>query len=384
MMVILLVVWRFVKRVAFPSIVALVGAFAGLWVSVYSSELKSAFAQIATNGSFAQATEPHVLIAAALFIGFFVIFAAQQQIQNSASNEAQRELIAETTVLRVMVADLKTLPPEGFLQSFQESFLSVGELMLFTRPLDTGRVDHDDMIRSVLLSIATLARHYDRQPEGVLYSANVMVYWSNESLRGISGTGRANELLDVLRFSDGRDEHFSSGNGLLELIPSLAAGADGEVHAALLPLALPVSHSPTVRLMVGDKFNVLPGAPFAIALGRYAHYDSIDTMLKWCRDEADISQSVQEQLRMHFHNGQGQDIRSFLSIPLAAGGTPIGVLNVQASASRMLYHGGTLRFVPVVTPLVSLLTYLVGNWVVERERSYLTGPKQVSAQAELK
>ena len=118
MMVILLVVWRFVKRVAFPSIVALVGAFAGLWVSVYSSELKSAFAQIATNGSFAQATEPHVLIAAALFIGFFVIFAAQQQIQNSASNEAQRELIAETTVLAApAVLNAMRVPPRPLKES---------------------------------------------------------------------------------------------------------------------------------------------------------------------------------------------------------------------------------------------------------------------------
>lgn len=366
----------FALAVAFPALVALIGAFAGLWVSVYSTELKNSFARIAKDHSFAQAGEPHVLVAAGLFVGFFVVFAAQQFVQTRASARAQRELIQETDTLRKMVAELKTMPSAEFLRSFKDSYGSVQELQLFTKLSDAGNVDHVTMIQSLLRIIATLAQRYDKRRDNVSYSANVMVYWDNTQLQKMTGTPEATRLLDATMFADSRDEYFTSGSGLLELIPNLAASADGVQHSPLELLVLPVSSAPVVRLSGGDRFNVLPGAPFAISIGQFAHYDSIETMLKWCRDEADISIRVREQLQAYFHTGKGKDVRSFLSIPLTISGARVGVVNVQASAPRMLDHGGTLLFVPVVTPLISLLTYLVANWVVDRERERaLIGPK---------
>ncbi|WP_143266386.1 hypothetical protein [Paraburkholderia caledonica] len=372
----ILAFWRFSTGVAFPAIVAFVGAFTGLWVSVYSTELKNAFAEIAKNRSFSLVTEAHVLIAAVLFVFFFLIFATQQHMQTRASARAQSELIQETNTLRSMVTELKTLPPGDFLQSFQESFLSVQHLLLFAKPSEARDIDHVTMIQSVLRAIATLAHRYDRRPDNVKYSANVMVYWDNLTLQKMIGSDDAKALLNAVIFADVRDDHFTSGRGLLELVPSLAATADENAHSEPDQIVLPVSDTPWVNLMAGDRFNVLPGAPFALSLGRFAHYDSIETMLKWCQDEADISLKVRDQLRSYFHGGKGKDIRSFLSIPLRLSDASIGVLNVQASAPRMLDKGGTALFVPLITSLVSLLTYLVANWMIERERERtLIGPK---------
>lgn len=368
------------KRAAFPVAVAVLGAFAGLWIFLYSQELRDALSQLGTKGGLRQAMTAHVVIAFLLFIAFLVVFALQQYTLKMADKAAQHELMSESTTLRTMIADLKTLPPEGFLQSFQESFSSVAELMLFTRPVDGKTTDYADMIRSVLRSTAALARGYDRDPEGVEYTATVMVYWSGESLQKHFDTPRSKTLLSTLKFSSAVDHHFSSDDGILELVPALAASANAAQPPTLAPLALPVSKNPRTRVMGGDKFNVLPGGPFAVAFGKYAHYESIEAMLKWCRDEADILQSVQEQLRVYYSNGDGKHIGSFLSVPLTLNGMHIGVVNIQASAPRMLSHGGTARFVPVLTPLVTLLSYLVSNWVIQRDQIALALPRPVAMQ----
>ncbi|HEY9280057.1 MAG TPA: hypothetical protein VIP51_08285 [Eoetvoesiella sp.] len=385
-----LFLWVFILSI-FPAFVALTGTVAGLWASIYGPELKAALLAL-WNSQF-DSIQQEAWIGISLVVVFFLLYALQQSAKNMQEADAKRKLFAETDKLRLLVERLETMPPDGFLQKFQDLYREISELGYI--PVQEGVTQEiiEEAIRSVLDAIATLAYQFDGAPNGQKYAANLMLCRAYEHIMNLSEQEKANIEQRLIFCPDIPSPKLDSVKAVLDLIPQLSSDFKyPEGDSQRTPsIALPVGHDLQVNLGPdsGLRYKVLPGAPFVAMAHQYAAFESIGALLGWCQDKADFTQTTINEIRNYFHDGKGKHIKSFIAVPICirtaaddqlppcigglaidigAGGTKqreycLAVLNIHSKSEDILGASGYGMFVPIIEPFVKVLSHLLETYV---------------------
>ena len=294
-----------------------------------------------------------------------------QQQAESARDEYEKEL-------KKHLADLKTMPPKTFLlsakEAFEASYISCREV------LDHGDTEPDKLerlergIRQVLRSILFLASEFE--PDFGLYShfaTNVMLFHSVDDL----SEAEQKLLEDRLVFCDESTTIARLGAVLdlrTQMSTTIKASVEGEPDETLVRgFALPIprtGHS-------GTKTRIIPGAPAAAWYGNRQAMDDTRTMHEACRKHGDFTEPVLDEIKQYFDHGDGQDIRSFICIPLygscavkASDGTIedqdelVGVLNIHSDQTGLLSDENEPldEYIFTIAPLAVLLVDLIRTW----------------------
>ena len=397
----------------FPAVVALSGAVAGAWVSIYSTEMKASVPMmVAANPLSAYSFEAKT--GWGLFLLFFLLFAMQQTATNRRDANARAELVEESNRLKKLVERLETLPPAGFLQKFQSLYQELVHLYLLPLSDNLTKQSIEEDIRSVLKAIASLARKYDNAPEHTVYVANLMLCRSREQVASLS---QAEQQLLESRLVFCPELATPKCHGLGAILDTVAELSSDYVGGA-------ASHTPAIVLPIpmdrltndlgperGTKFRVLPGAPFAAATHQYAAFDSIQALLKWCAEKADLTQATVTEIQAFFYDGPGKDIKSFIAVPICLvvdssaeplqkfGGLPkpledeaipasmrgspvredcLAVLNVHTFTEKILRGNGYPLFLPIIEPFCKLLSILLvlyetRTWTDDDQAAIISG-----------
>ncbi len=353
---------QFTTQWWFAGLTAMAGAFAGLLGSVFSGEIKSAFPFVLQNGP--------IEWVAVLFWSALGVFGAMFGLNfrgQAQTAELQIDRLHEET--RVLERLLRTLPPENFLERFETvleaTYISVLECK---QKSDDPKQLLINAIKANLGAIAALAKMFDGDHEGVIYSANVMMYVPVNSLTD----AELSTYQGRIRFLG--EEHLNlrdALSGLLVLDPRFAMSVkSGELKedTAMIEVILPVP-SPD-RRSYAKQSGVLPGAPEAFlhpdGLSGYADTASL---ANFCRDQRPFHPRVAEELETYFETAPGDQIKSFFSISipsaeeLCIGSScePMGVLNMHSNKTNILGEKEVSMFLPLVRPFVLWIATLLAE-----------------------
>lgn len=234
-----------------------------------------------------------------------------------------------------LIAQLRTLPPEGFMRDFPH--LSVGMLAPFSLAMASSDPAHIDMaIRMALRAAAQMAARFGRDPHG-LFFANAMRFHPAESCGPMSTWSELQLRLHPEGF------RYDAIEGALVFDPaqstvSISDGAAPAPRVEELRIAIPnpprdgsgtAGRPGPLRVLPGSASAFVTGHPFIAEDTHDMHGD-----LK----EYSVPQAVLEASQQYFRNGDGGDVRSFISLPIRSpgeNGTPdgpaSGVLNIERS-----------------------------------------------------
>lgn len=371
----------------FPSVVALLGALAGFWVSLYASEMKSAFESIINIISFGKVTinEPVLIkiLGFSLVILFFVSFMLQQHARNKREDESNDKIINESKNLSLLVERLGTMPPAGFLQKAQEIYKEFALLPLFLVVEEEQETeDIARNIRYILSSVCALAKHYDSENKEAKFSANLMLCRSADQLCILPNDQRQfiekNLIFYNQEIPNPKIDHIY---GVLDIVPELTTCYDEVNSDEVVPIALAISKYLYSKDQTnGSRYSVLPGAPFVVHTHNYDCHMSSDDIVKWCDDNSDILWGVRHEIKEYFKRYTGV-IEGFISIPIMVrqfdnvppatffGAMPkeiqnssetmyefvLAVLNIHCDKRNMLLEVGHKHLVPLLEPICSLL-----------------------------
>jgi len=328
-------------------LVTIFGVLAGLSGSLYSSQIKETLKLLRPLWQFVPETAVFWL---ALFI-FAGLFFGRQWASDEKTGKAQQNLIEKSSALEKLV---KTLPPQGFLTRFSETYALSHEATYRIFNQDITRPDEVDLvIRFILQNVVSLASAFDGQPDGVRYAANVMVYYSRV---GIAAEEEAALRGKILFF----DRDPLGLAGYLKMEPTLSTSTDSASNqdSSLDDFTLPVER---VEVSPQGRYRQLPGAPLAFQQNGALHYDDTTSLGEWCRRYGDFSESIAKQVETYFLSEKAQRIKSFVSLAIpdsAEKQRPIGVLNVHRNRPNMLR--GEEAF-PLFFPLLKPYAMLIGN-----------------------
>jgi|GEM_PF-6646324 len=379
----------FLVSAIFPAIVALTGAFAGLWSSLYSKELQQDLTQLKDHGLYFDLSHES-FIAVLLFVIFFILFALQQSAQNRIQKRNNLKLESKSLELQSLIENLLTLPPDGFLHKFQTHYRKTAPLQvqaILGENLKKNELERD--IRTVLKSLVDLAGTFEGYKQAQSYESNIMLCVRPDDALFL-GLGLSKDYSSKVLFHEGK-EIIMSGiySELLVLLSCLSSRyekADKSVVDApddSIEIILPVHKNcdAAVENFSQRRFVVLPGAPYVARTHSYAAFESINEMLKWCSDKADFTDNIVGQIKHYFSTERGSKIRSFISIPLLVsfpkasdsfefGGVPLelsdgsiqlclGVLNIHSDNENILGGSGYKMFLPIIEPFLNILVALL-------------------------
>ncbi len=351
---------RVASHWSFAGATAAMGAFAGLLGSVYTAEIKNAF----PFGWWPD--DPVVWVAVSFWaslVGFGIMFGLNIRGQARAAERQIDRLRDETRVLEGLV---RTLPPENFLERFQSVLEETYTSVLQSRQQGPDQQRLVDEIQTNVGAIAFLARMFDGDHEGAIYSANIMLYKPMTELKD----DELARLEGAIQFLG--EEHLvlrESLSGLLVLNPSLAMSANAKTRyqdANMPQLVLPVP-SPD-RRCYGAYSGVLPGAPEAfLNPDGLSAYMNTDSLAEYCRDQKLFHPRVADELQTYFNTPPGNAVKSFFSISipnpetfrLGSSCEPMGVLNIHSNKTDMLGEREITMFLPLVRPFVLWIATLV-------------------------
>ncbi len=318
---------KLARRPEYAAGVTLLGLLAGVLGSVYSADIGRGF-----PFSWIGSSVPWPPV---LFWGAAILTALLFFLRQGAIDAARRE--SEETLGRradELVKLIRTLPPTGFLSTFQRLYWHCSEVLtdvLNVRADEVPRTSIERAIRIVLGEVAALAHDFDGRPGDVLYAANIMVFRPAESL-ALERTS----LSKRLRFAEPETD-VSALEGVLDLWAELSTTTQAEDYGPdpnLQPMALPV---PTTKQSHdGQRSRVLPGAPRAFSERLLDIYADTNTMGQWCRQRGDFSESVCKQVDDYFRSQRS--VRSFVSFPLMQlrDNRPAAVLNIHRNKEGIL------------------------------------------------
>jgi hypothetical protein len=398
------------SRPAFASLVALVGTAAGFYVSIFSSEIRLAVKAL-PDVQAASVGLPHVGVALFLTLLFGLLLSANLNAQRVQSKQAQDFAVAQGELLLAQVQsqtketreaqdfareqaaalkgkidDVLSIPPRGFLDSFEEFAFSIG--MLGFEPSSDADL-FDDRVRVILHAIASLAKQYDEAAPDIEYTACYYLYHSEDVLRAMTSM-RREEILAKLTLTENNAAGLAGMAGLLELREGMAVSVrDGKrlPTASIGPLVLGVADKAFAAQKSNDgAWPVLPGAPWSVVSGEYFVAPTMDDAYRWLQERSDVTKQVQGEFRKYFSTGPGRSVKSFASLPIgwpektfralsaadAVGSAEqrpmqpppervVGVLTIHASAPGVLRSRSTridaakLSFVPLLQPFLTAL-----------------------------
>ncbi len=374
----------------FPALVAFVGALTGLWASMYSAEMKES-ATVLFSSAPLSGINNDARHGWSLFLSFFVLFALQQLAKNFQDSDANQAVLRESAKLKQLVERMETLPPDGFLQEYQELYREIAQLTFL--PFD-GRITKkglEQAIRAVVQSIANLAHKFDGAGPGARYSANVMLCIERHQIDKLPPAQRAALAKRLMFCPDLPEPKIENIRAVLDLAPALSLGFEADVSTNTPFIALPVPEAHTFDLGPehGERFKVLPGAPFVAARHQYAVFESPESLFQWCDKRADLTKATISEIRRYFHQGAGKDVKSFISIPICTvvgndapvsdtfGGLAmalnqgtnreecLAVLNIDSNCKKILGENGYELFVPIIEPFCQTLSLLLAAYAAE-------------------
>lgn len=336
---------RFVASAWFGTATAAAGAVAGLFGSVYGTQIAHAW-PLTLHGPWNGVSHEAVVFWTAfwIFVGLF--------FQRQRSDDTARARL-EDAARRIEVL-VQTLPPEAFRGQFAQvadaSHDALAEVLPRTAEEDLTADDLGRFIRTLLRQVAELARVYDDQPlkgrTPAVYAANVMLFV------GTSQTAPAlpEDVVSSLRFvTPGQD--FAKLAGALWMRRDLfATNLSGEEPADLPELSLPVD---AVQKRQG-RWTLLPGAPRAFATDDVDSYADTHTLARFCAETGDFLEVTRAELHTYFTEGPGTSVRSFISRPLVSAERRLGVLNLHSDTVNILgpAEGRQQVFQAVLTPIL--------------------------------
>jgi len=306
---------------------------AALLGSLYQEHIKSAFPFVLGHGPIDPIAIGFWILAVVATIGFWTA----QAERNRSREEAEARLIARTEQLERLI---QTLPPTEFLEAFADVVVKCQRACTDLEKDESarkGRAALHQVGRFVLFGIANLVRLFEGSPRGTVYAANIMIF---RPMTSLSPT-ELEALKDRLRFTQ-PDTDLKKLRGVLDLRIELSTSTEDLGDAGpnqdskLAPLALPVPVA--YKTEDGTRWRVLPGAPLAFCLGEASGYTDTKQLSDWCRTDADFAPSVAAAIEAYFAGAAGTNIRSFVSLPLTAQGTPEppAILNIHSSRPRLL------------------------------------------------
>lgn len=343
----------------FAVVLTILGVVAGLFGSVYSSELKTSFPLNLFKSVDSTIPEAALFWLALIVVAF--LFFGRQWATDQMTKSAQNNLIAQSDTLQELI---KTLPPQGFLNRFSERFsLCYGLTHSIVADESSVTIEEiEKVIRVILSSIVHLAREFDGQPNGVRYAANIMIY---TDLRNVESKTLESYSANLLFF----DRAPSTLQGVLAMEPTLSAAGDltqGAADPFIEKFFLPVDSK---EVSPQGKLRQLPGAPLAFWQKEGAlHYEDATTLGDWCRKNGDFPESVSTAIDSYFRSEKAQRIKSFVSMPIPSAlnsDQPLGVLNIHRSSVNMLRGQEAFR---LFFPLLNPYTFLIGELLQVRSR----------------
>jgi hypothetical protein len=317
---------RVSRRPVYAAGVTLLGLLAGVFGSVYSTEIGAAFPFSWIGGAIPW----HPSLFWGTAIATALLFFLRQGAIDGAHRESEENLGRRSDEL---VKLIRTLPPGGFLSTFQRLYWHCSDVLVDVLNVPTEELPAASVeraIRIVLSEVAALAHDFDGRPGDVLYAANIMLFRPAESL----APARA-ALAERLRFAEPETD-LTALEGILDLAVELSTtqAEDYVPDRDLQPMALPVPRMK--RSPDGRRSRVLPGAPRAFSERLLDIYADTHTLGQWCREKGDFSESVCKQVENYFRSQHS--VRSFVSFPLMQlrDKRPVAVLNVHRNKEGIL------------------------------------------------
>ncbi|MEQ1896660.1 MAG: hypothetical protein ABL971_04635 [Vicinamibacterales bacterium] len=328
---------RWVSSAAYATITTVVAVFSGFLGSVYQDEIVSAF-PLRWRGPWGAISWPAVGFWSSLILFGRMFFARQR------SDDAQRSALADTVQIakdntsRIEVL-VRTMPPRAFRAQLAQMVIAshdmLGKLVPRNGRSDLTKDDLSALVRFLLNAMARLALIFDDQPlaagGSAQYAGNIMLFVPS----GPRGEPPAS-IEPLLRFHPS-DFDYSRLRGVLLLRPDLSTTSDVADEPAPDPgvssFALPVP----VEAKSDGRWNALPGAPRAFLTEQFDGYKDAHSLGDWCEKSGNFLPSTVSQLREYFSDGDGSQIRSFVSRPLFnLDGTAFGVLNLHSNQTHIL------------------------------------------------
>ncbi len=352
----------------FPALIACVGAFAGYLGSVYAEEIRASV-------PIGFGTGP--LVWSAFFfwmslLGFGLLFGLALHAHNEATRTSLAQLQDRSTELQTLI---RTLPPKGFLVTFEDLFR-----VSFDVDSRVGETE-DGLKASIVVAlggIASLVRAFDSRDDGPEYRINLMVFRPTAQLR-------PEDLAKHVMFVEpGYNPH--TWDGVLQLRQEFAYRFNQEsmeVDSEVEPVMLPIPEA-AFRVDSG-KPAILPGAPSVFCdPTKSAGVENTLELATWCRERSALRSSVADEIERYYAAGAGSAIRSFICMPIVvtpSGGTPvtIGVLNIQSSRPGFLPGEKAGQFVPLATPFILLIGRSLAKYRVVPKGVATAVPKAAAA-----
>ncbi|CAA9892641.1 conserved hypothetical protein [Candidatus Methylobacter favarea] len=362
------------------AITSVVGVMIGVIGSLYPETIKQTFLKFCLEYKCVLSID--TLISASFWFcvfGFGLLFWGVQWAQMKRTNSATQDITKQSDELEELVTRLLTLPPEGFLEKFQELYRSafvISQSALLKEDATKKEIAH--CVRYVMGILAALVKSFDGDPQNIGYHANIMIYKDKNII--LDNPIEKKRIEGILKFTDGFS-NIENYLGILELIPEFSTTSeskDFQVDNSINSIGLPIPVISEVRIGNQPKHKVLPGAPWSFVHKIYASFHSMDEFLKWCNERCDFSGSVKNDLKEYFTNGDGKDIKSFISYPLLplsnkekSDQPAIGVLNIHRNREGILTGRGKSKemnnlglklFTPISDPFRILLVLLLQKY----------------------
>ena len=352
----------------FPALVACAGALTGCLGSVYAEEIRSS---IPIAWGMGPVVWPALLFWAAL-LGFGLLFGLMLYSQNEATRASLAQLKDRSTELQTLI---RTLPPKGFLVTFEDLFR-----VSFDVDSRVGETE-DGLKASIIVAlggIASLVRAFDSRDDGPEYRINLMVFRPTAHLRS------EDVAKHVMFVEPGYNPQ--TWDGVLQLRQEFAFRfnhQDMEIDTQVEPLMLPIPE-PAFRVDSGRP-AILPGAPAVFCdPTKSAGVENTLELAAWCRERSALRSSVADEIERYYAAGAGSGIRSFICMPIVvtpSGGTPItiGVLNIQSNRPGFLPGEKGGQFVPLATPFILLIGRSLAKYRVVPKGVATAVPKAAAA-----
>jgi hypothetical protein len=328
----------------FPLLIACVGALAGVLGALYGTEIRSSV-------PFGWGTGPLVWAALLFWVALFAfaaLFGLALHTQNEATRDGLEQLKDRSAELQTLI---RTLPPKGFLVTFEDLFRVSFEV-------DSRAGDNEEGLKASIVvalgGIASLVRAFDSRDDGPEYLINLMVFRPTAQIR-------PEDLEKHVMFAE-PGYNPRTWDGVLQLRQEFAYRFDQtsmQPDTQVEPLMLPIPE-PSYRVDNGKR-AILPGAPSVFCdPTKAAGFENTLELAAWCRERSALRSSVADEIERYYAAGAGKTIRSFICMPIVVtptGGAPvtIGVLNIQSSRPGLLPGEKAGQFVPLATPFVLVI-----------------------------
>jgi len=328
------------------TIVTLLGVWAGILGSVYSTEIGASW----PLGSGTSPNPERVHQFYWFLIVFTILYITRKTLVESSLRRREEKLV---TVLQ-------TMPPAGTLFRFEQVF-KVTSKAVHAGLEELSRYEGDEkkeyleqLIRIVLQAILNLAHAFDGQPR-CRYAANVMIFRASSDI----GASEIDRITSITKFISNETDIYKL-KGILELRTPLSTTTDDaespQMDESLLEMALPVPKE--LVSQTNGLYNCLPGAPLAfMTLTGQIVEDTLD-LWDWVSENCNLPPETADQIQQYFQSDIGQRIRSIFSYAiLEAEGKPIGVINIHSDRPR-LFNVSVERseqFQALSVPLLQLL-----------------------------